>query len=81
MDNKNESQLKKVIDIILVYNLYVIIIGAILLLISFLLSIKDYPYLYNFFQNLWYPIFIPAFSIFFTAILLEVIISKIQDSI
>ena len=77
MENKKESNLKRVIDNVLIYNLYILIIGAILLLISFIISINGNSYLYNIFQKLWYPIFIPSLSLFFTAILLEAIINQI----
>ena len=77
MENKKESNLKRVIDNVLIYNLYILIIGAILLIISFIISINGSSYLYNIFQKLWYPIFIPSLSLFFTAILLEAIINQI----
>ena len=77
MENKKESNLKRVIDNVLIYNLYILIIGAIFLLISFGISINGNSYLYNTFQKLWYPIFIPSLSLFFTAILLEAIINQI----
>tara|TARA_B100000579_G_scaffold189507_1_gene154743 strand:+ start:821 stop:1084 length:264 start_codon:yes stop_codon:yes gene_type:complete len=77
MENKKEGNLKRVIDNVLIYNLYILIIGAILLIISFIISINGSSYLYNIFQKLWYPIFIPSLSLFFTAILLEAIINQI----
>ena len=77
MEGQNENKWKSVLDNILIYNLYILIIGAILLLISFIISINGNSYLYNIFQKLWYPIFIPSLSLFFTAILLEAIINQI----
>ena len=77
MDKQKESNFKKVIDSILIYNLYILIIGAFLLLISFILTFNGNENLYNLFQKLWYPIFIPSLSLFFTAILIEVIINKL----
>ena len=79
MENQKESNLKKVLDIILIYNLYILIIGALLLFISFILSINNNPSLFNLFQKLWYPIFIPSLSLFFTAILIELIINKLKN--
>ncbi len=79
MTNTNESNWKKVIDNILIYNLYILIIGAIFLGISFTLSINGISDLYNLFQKLWYPLFIPSLSLFFTAILLEAIFNKLID--
>ena len=77
MDEQKESNFKKVIDSILIYNLYILIIGALLLLISFILTFNGNENLYNLFQKLWYPIFIPSLSLFFTAILIETIINKL----
>ena len=71
-----ESKWKKAIDTILIYNLYILILGSVFLGVSFSLSVSGSSYLYNFFQKLWYPVFIPSLSLFFTAILLEVMINK-----
>ena len=79
MENQKESNLKKVLDIILIYNLYILIIGALLLFISFILSINNNPSLFNLFQKLWYPIFIPSLSLFFTAIVVEAVINSLVD--
>ena len=75
MNKNNEREWKKILDNLLVYNLYILIIGAILLAVSFVLSINGNANLYNIFQKLWYPIFIPSLSLFFTAILIETIFS------
>ena len=74
-----ESKWKKAIDNILIYNLYILILGAIFLGISFTLSVSGNSDLYNLFQKLWYPIFIPSLSLFFTAILIEYIFSKFTN--
>ena len=81
MKNKSESKWKKSLDNILIYNLYVLIIGAIFLGISFTLSINGNPDLYNLFQKLWYPLFIPSLSLFFTAIFIEAIFNRFLDRI
>tara|TARA_Y100001968_G_C19169752_1_gene625037 strand:+ start:241 stop:492 length:252 start_codon:yes stop_codon:yes gene_type:complete len=79
MNYKDESKWKKILDNILIYNLYILIIGALTLAASFILSIKGNSNLYNVFQNLWYPIFIPSLSLFFTAILIEAIITQLKN--
>ena len=79
MKKPNESKWKKAFDNILIYNLYILIIGSIFLGISFTLSINGNSDLYNLFQKLWYPLFIPSLSLFFTAILIEVIFNKLID--
>ena len=74
-----ESKWKKAIDNILIYNLYILILGSIFLGISFTLSVSGNSDLYNLFQKLWYPVFIPSLSLFFTAILIETIFNKLVD--
>ena len=74
---ENETNWKKTLDNILIYNLYILIIGSIYLAISFVLSVNGNSYFYNLFQKLWYPIFIPSLSLFFTAILVEAVINSI----
>ena len=79
MTKTGESRWKKTLDNILIYNLYILIIGSVFLGISFTLSINGNPILYNLFQKLWYPVFIPSLSLFFTAILIEAIFNKLID--
>ena len=79
MDDQNESKTKSVLDNILIYNLFILIFGSIFLLISFYLSMNGNSSLYNLFQNLWYPLFIPSLSLFFTAIFIEAIINQIKN--
>ena len=77
MDEPKENKFKIILDNILIYNLYILIIGAIVLAISFILSSYGYNKLFIVFQKLWYPIFIPSLSLFFTAILIEAIFTKL----
>tara|TARA_B100000902_G_scaffold370889_1_gene396391 strand:- start:283 stop:534 length:252 start_codon:yes stop_codon:yes gene_type:complete len=77
MTKSTESNWKKILDNILIYNLYILIIGSILLGISFTLSVNGKSDLYNLFQKLWYPVFIPSLSLFFTAILIEALFNKL----
>ena len=79
MKKTTEKKWKRIIDDILIYNLYILIIGSAFLGISFTLSINGNPQLYNIFQKLWYPIFIPSLSLFFTAILIEAIFNQLID--
>ena len=79
MKNKSESKWKKALDNILIYNLYILIVGSIFLGISFTLSVNGNSISYNLFQKLWYPVFIPSLSLFFTAILIEAIFNKLTD--
>ncbi len=79
MKKTNELKWKKTLDNILIYNLYILIIGSIFLAISFTLSVNGNSILYNLFQKLWYPLFIPSLSLFFTAILIEATFNKLLE--
>ena len=79
MNKTKESKWKKTLDNILIYNLYVLIIGSLFLGISFTLSVNGNSDLYHIFQLLWYPLFIPSLSLFFTAILIEVVFNTITQ--
>ena len=80
MNKTKESNLKVFLDNMLIYNLYIIIIGAIFLFVSFLISINGNDNLYILFQKLWYPLFIPSLSLFFTAILIDAILKSIDNN-
>ena len=73
------SKWKSIIDSILVYNVYILIIGSIFLGISFTLSVNGNTGLFNLFQKLWYPVFIPSLSLFFTAILTDALYNKLTN--
>ena len=77
MDKSNESSWKKTLDNLLIFNLYILIIGSIFLAISFILSYNGKTFFYNLFQKLWYPVFIPSLSLFFTAILVEAVLNSL----
>ena len=77
MEKEKETNWKKNLDNILIYNLYILILGSIFLAVSFVLSVNGNSYFYNLFQKLWYPIFIPSLSLFFTAILVEAVIKSL----
>tara|TARA_Y100001968_G_scaffold265679_1_gene254938 strand:- start:1524 stop:1775 length:252 start_codon:yes stop_codon:yes gene_type:complete len=78
MENKKESKFKIALDNILIYNLYILIGGSFFLVSSYILSINGDSKFYELFQKLWYPIFIPSLSLFFTAILIEAIINQVK---
>ena len=79
MQDKKENKFKIILDNILIYNLYILIGGALFLLSSFILSINGESKLFGLFQKLWYPVFIPSLSLFFTAIFVEAILNRIID--
>ena len=79
MDQLEENKFKRTLDNILIYNLFIIIIGSIFLALSFLLSLKGNSSLFTLFQKLWFPVFIPSLSLFFTAILVEAILNSLKD--
>ena len=80
MEKQKEKKWKNILDNILIYNLYILIVGAILLGVSFILSANGMTNLYTLYQKSWYPIFIPSLSLFFTAILIESILNRINNS-
>ena len=79
MEKENETKWKKALDNILIYNLYILIIGSLYLAFSFVLSVNGKSYFFNLFQKLWYPVFIPSLSLFFTAIFVEAVINSLVD--
>ena len=79
MGKVTEKNWKRIVDNILVYNLYFLILGAVFLGISYILSINGKSNLYNLFQNLWYPVFIPSLSLFFTAIFIEAVFNSVAN--
>ena len=79
MDQIEENKFKRTLDNILIYNLFIIIIGSIFLALSFLLSLKGNSSLFTLFQKLWFPVFIPSLSLFFTAILVEATLNSLKD--
>ena len=79
-NTQNENNLKKAIDNILIINLYILILGSLLFIVSVILSVNGNIILYNLFQRLWFPVFIPVLSLFFTAILIEAVFSNIKKT-
>ena len=79
MAKERESNWKRTLDNILIYNLYILIIGSLFLAVSYILSVNGNSNLYNLFHKLWYPVFIPSLSLFFTAILVEAVLNSLVD--
>ena len=79
MEKTKEKKWKQILDSILIYNLYILIVGSIILATSYILSTNGNFYLYKIFQKLWYPVFIPSLSLFFTAILVESIFKNLNN--
>tara|TARA_B100000965_G_scaffold110469_1_gene91197 strand:+ start:267 stop:521 length:255 start_codon:yes stop_codon:yes gene_type:complete len=79
IEKAKENKWKRLLDNILIYNLYILILGSIILAISYVLSVNGNSYLFNLFQKLWYPVFIPSLSLFFTAIFVEAILNRLPD--
>ncbi len=79
MGKENEANWKQTLDNILIYNLYILILGSLFLFISFVLSVNGNSYFYMIFQKLWFPIFIPSLSLFFTAISVEAVMNSLWN--
>ena len=73
MKIQQKSRWKEILDNILVYNLYILILGSIFFVASIILSLNGNTIGYDIFQRLWYPLFIPVLSLFFTAVLIDAI--------
>ena len=69
--NLQKNKLKNILDNFLVFNLFLIIGGFLLFFIGVLTSANGIFFPYQLFQRLWFPLFIPALSTFFTAVLFE----------
>ena len=80
----NSSNIKEYLDKFLILNLLLIFTGFILFLIAVVCSFNQFQTPYKFFQSLWMPLFIPAISIFFTAVFIQYIFNyflKFKDNI
>ena len=54
MEKENETKWKKALDNILIYNLYILIIGSLYLAFSFVLSVNGNSHFYNLFQTMYH---------------------------
>ena len=68
------SKWKIWLDKVLVFNLFIVIAGAVFFLVSLAAKVNNYEVPFLFFQKLWFPLFIPSFSLFFSAILIEAVL-------
>lgn len=77
--SSEESLIKKWWDKFLVLNLFVLIAGALFFLICIAANLGGIGAPYKIFQSLWYPLFIPSISLFFSAVLLDIFIKKFRE--
>ena len=66
-----QPEWKKLVDRFLVFNLFIVIFGSLLFIVSIFAKSNGFDLLYKIFERLWFPLFIPAFSLFFTAVLAQ----------
>ena len=78
MNEFHQSNLKKWLDRFLIFNLLLIFIGFLTFFIGAFLSSIGNNAVYEFFQRLWFPLFIPALSTFFTAVFIEFLLNQIS---
>ncbi len=71
--------MRKLIDNVLVINVFIIIFGSILFLSSVVSSMYNIDAPLRLLQLLWYPLFVPSISLFFTAVLIQALITKILN--
>lgn len=75
----SQSLLSKWIEKILVINFFLVIAGAAFFLTAVICSANGIELPYRVFQRLWYPLFIPVISLFFTAVLTEALLSRLNQ--
>ena len=76
--DSQESQLKQVWDKFLVANFFIVLLGAGLFIIGIISTAIGINTPYMIFQKLWFPLFIPSISLFFTVVLIEALIKAIN---
>ncbi len=75
--NSQVKGLRIILDNILVINLFIVIAGSILFISGIIFSLNGNQFLYNMFQKLWFPLFLPTISIFFTAVVSDALLKLI----
>ena len=65
--SNQESYLKIWIDRVLIIDLFFVLLGSLMFIVSIILSYFGNNLLINFIQLLWKPLFIPAITILITA--------------
>tara|TARA_Y100001968_G_C19382123_1_gene730876 strand:+ start:829 stop:1080 length:252 start_codon:yes stop_codon:yes gene_type:complete len=80
MENTKPRKWREILDNILIFNTFIIIFGSIFLAVSFILSLNGTSSLFSLFQKLWFPLFIPSLSLFFTAILVEAVLNRLKKN-
>ncbi len=79
-EEKNTSKVfKDYIDKFLVANLFLIILGFFFFIFSVVAFLNGFEAPFNLFQSLWFPLFIPALSTFFTAILVLFALDRLNN--
>ncbi len=67
---------KEIIDKFLVLNVFIIILGGLLFLVSITVGMYNINAPLKLFQLLWTPLFVPSISLFFTAVLIQAVVSR-----
>tara|TARA_Y100001968_G_C19237870_1_gene657872 strand:- start:513 stop:761 length:249 start_codon:yes stop_codon:yes gene_type:complete len=75
-----KTNFKNLLDKFLIFNLGIIFAGFFLFILGVIFSLRGLDTPYMIFQRLWFPLFIPALSTFFTAILIEFCLSLLKNS-
>ena len=77
MDQFQDGKFKTWLDRFLMLNLFLIFCGFFFFCIGAVFSSLGNNIPYEIFQKLWFPLFIPALSTFFTAVLVEFLLNRI----
>ena len=77
MTNSQQRTWKDYLDMFLLFNLVVIFGGFFLFLAGVIASSTGNMVVYQIFQKLWLPLFIPAISTFFTAVFIQALWNRL----
>ena len=80
MQKNQENKFKVVIDKFMIINLFIIFASFLLFIVALIANMYGVKSVFNIFQKLWYPFIIPSLSTFFTAVIIEAILSKINKN-
>ena len=69
--NSKQSIFKQSLDQFLIIDFFLVIGGGLFFLIAVICSANGLNAPYQLFQKLWVPLFVPAISLFFTAVFFE----------
>tara|TARA_Y100001968_G_scaffold100475_1_gene90409 strand:- start:3253 stop:3492 length:240 start_codon:yes stop_codon:yes gene_type:complete len=77
MPESQQLTLKDRLDKFLIFNFFGVLVGFFFFFLGVISSAFGFTAFYSIFQKLWFPLYIPVISIFFTAVLTEAIWNRL----